>query len=202
MNKENKTLNIALRCCIILTWIMSNVNLFMIMSGIKNIEVEGLNKDNVVERLLKVLGDFAQNTTFYYVTFGMLIVCLILGIITRYKTTLVSFVFKLLALGLAAISMISGFTYVGALGSCKGLNGLTITATDKDSIAAALSSAGFTGNAADTADTLCNSDEAAAAIAGYMMPIIILFILVITSIHCLVKRKDPNNKESNGDYMN
>ena len=34
-----------------------------------------------------------------------------------------------------------------------------------------------------------------------MLTIIVLFILMITSIHCLVKREDPNNIENSGEQQ-
>ena len=49
-------------------------------------------------------------------------------------------------------------------------------------------------NVENVAKTLTNKDEALAAFGGYFLPIFILFILMITSIHCLVKKSDPNNK--------
>ena len=197
MNKENKTLNIALRVCIILTWIMSNVSFFGTMMGMKNINIDGLNENNITERLLEVLGDIGSNTYFYYITMGMVGACLLLAILTRYKTRMVSFIFKIVFLGFTLITMIGGIGYVNALGQCSGLSNLTITGTSADAIKASLTAANFSGDAAKVAETLTNKDEAGAALAGYFMPLFVLFVLVITSIHCLVKRNDPNNKGGN-----
>lgn len=194
MNKENKTLNLALRIAIIVTWLMSNISLFVMLSGFSNVDTNGLDKNNVGERLLKVIGDIAGNTTFYYVTFAMLCICLVLAVITRYKTRLVSYIFKILGLVISLMAVGGGFEYIGALGSCKGLSNLAIDGTSTEAVQSALSSAGLTDNVENVAKTLTNSDEAAAAIAGYIFPIFILFILMITSIHCLVKKSDPNNK--------
>jgi low affinity Fe/Cu permease len=196
MNKDNKSLGLALRICIILTWVMSHISLFAILSGLENVESEGLDKDNVGERLLKVISDFAGKTTLYYVTFGMLFVCLALAIISRYKTRIYSFIFKIIALVIALLSMASGLEYIGAVRSCKDLSNLVITGTSKEAIQNALVSANFSGDAAKIAETLSNKEEASLALAGYIFPIFILFILTITSIHCLVKKKDPNNTSS------
>ena len=193
MNKENKTLNLALRICLIVTWIMSNLSLFVLFSGLKNIETEGLDKDNVGERMLKIISDFSDKTTLYYVTMAMLAGCLVLAVITRYKTRLVSYIFKILGLGISLMTMISGLEYVGAIRECKGLSNLVISGTSTDAVRDALASANFSGDAEKIAKTLTNSDEAASAILGYFLPILILFILMITSIHCLVKKSDPNN---------
>lgn len=199
MNKENKNLNLILRIAIIVTWVMSNISLFVLLSGFKNVDTNGLDKDNVGERLLKVLGDFADNTTLYYVTFGMLFACLVLAVITRYKTTLVSFIFKIVGLAFALICMGSGLEYIGALSDCKGLTNLTIDGTSTEAVQAALSSAGMSDNVENVAKTLTNKDEALAAFGGYIFPIFILFILMITSIHCLVKKSDPNNKNGGSE---
>ncbi len=196
MNKENKTLGLAFRISIIVTWIMSNISLFVLFSGLKNIETEGIDKDNIADRMLKIIGDFADKTTLYYVTLGMLAACLVLCIITRYKTKLVSYIFRIIGLAISLFSMIAGVEYIGALRSCKGLS-LTVTGTKTEEIAAALSAAGLSDNVDNVAKTLTNKDEAAAAFAGYLIPIFILFVLMITSIHCLVKKKDPNNKGEN-----
>ena len=194
MNKENKSLNLALRILIILTWIMSNISLFAIASGMSKLDTKDLNQDNTAERLLDIIGDFASKTTFYYVTLGMVIECLALAIITRYMTTLVSYIFKILELLIAMMTMISGLNYVNALRACKGLSDIKISGTSAEEVASALSSAGLDKNVDDIAKTLTDANEAGAALAGYMFPILILFILTITSIHCLVKKKDPNNK--------
>ena len=198
MNKENKTLNLALRIAIIVTWLMSNISLFVLLSGFSNFDTSGIDKDSskslIAERLLNIIGDIAGNTTFYYVTFAMLCICLVLAVITRYKTRLVSYIFKILGLVISLMAVGGGFEYIGALGSCKGLSNLAIDGTSTEAVQSALSSAGLTDNVENVAKTLTNSDEAAAAIAGYIFPIFILFILMITSIHCLVKKSDPNNK--------
>ena len=195
MNKENKNINLALRILIILTWVMSNISVFMLATGLKNIQTEGLDKDNVSERLFAVIGDFANKVTFYYVVLGMTAACLVLSIVTRYKTTLLSFVFKLLTLGVTLASIIAGLPYVNAIGKCKGLSDLTVTAFDQNSVEAALTAGGFSGNPTEVAETLIDKDAAGGAVVGYIIPIMFLFILVITSIHCLVKRRDPNFPE-------
>ena len=200
MNKTNKNLGLAMRIAIIVTWIMSNINLFVLLSGFSNFDTSGLDKDSskslIAERLLKIIGDIAGNTTFYYVTFGMIFACLVLAVVSRYKTTLVSFIFKIVGLGFALIFMGGGLEYIGALSSCKGLTNLTIEGTSTDAVQAALSSAGLSDDVEKVAKTLTNKDEALAAFGGYIFPILILFILMITSIHCLVKKSDPNNKGS------
>ncbi|MBR4555527.1 MAG: hypothetical protein IKO27_08070 [Ruminococcus sp.] len=202
MNKTNKNFNLALRICIILTWIMSNVSFFMIVSGFKDVKLEGLDKDNVAERLLDVITSFAKNTTFYYVVLVMTVVCFILAVLTRYKTTIVSFIFKILSLGLTILILVSGMEYIGALRSCKDLADVTFSGHDAASVAATLTDAGIA-DAQKVADTLTNPDAAAAALGAYLIPIIILFILFITSLHCLIKRNDPNNRggnEGTGQY--
>ena len=85
-NKENKTLNLAFRICLILTWVMSNISVVALLTGFKNIETDGLDKE-----------------------------------------------------------------------------------------------------------------AAGNALVAYMLPIFILFILTITTIHCLVKKSDPNNKNSGSE---
>ena len=197
MNKENKSLNIALRICIIVTWIMSNVSFVMLASGMKNINVEGLNNDNFADRVLEVLGDIGSNTVFYYVTLGMVGACLLLAILTRYKASMVSFIAKIIFLGYTIFTMISGLSYVGALGSCGGLADLKVSGTSAEAVQTALTSAGFSGDAAKVAETLTNKDELGYALAGYFLPIFILFILFITSLHCLIKKSDPNSKGAN-----
>ena len=95
--------------------------------------------------------------------------------------------------------MISGFDYIGALSSCKGLSGAAANGTSKEAVTQALTSAGFSGNASETAKMLTDKDAAANALVAYMLPIFILFILTITTIHCLVKKSDPNNKNSGSE---
>ena len=193
MNKENKTLNLALRIGIILTWIMSNVSLFMIFSGLKNINTDGLNKDNVADRMLDVISGFAKNTSLYYVVIGMTGACLLLSIVTRYKTSIVSFIFKILSIGFTLLCLITGTEYINALRSCKDLADGAFSGHDAASVAATLTEAGVA-DAEAIAKTLTDPDKAAAALGAYLFPILIFFILTITSIHCLVKRSDPNNR--------
>ena len=64
MNTDNKNLNLALRIMLIATWVMSNISIFAIFSGLKNVDTKGLDKDNVAERLLNVISDFASKTIF------------------------------------------------------------------------------------------------------------------------------------------
>lgn len=191
MNKENKALNLAFRISIIVTWVMTNISLFVLITGFKNIETKDLNEKNFVERLLKIIGDFADKTTLYYVTLALICVCLVLCIITRYKTRLVSYIFRIVGLGFSLIAVIGGMEYISAVRSCKGLS-LAFVGSKTEEIASALSSAGMSDNVDHVAKVLTDSNEAGAAFGGYFIPIIILFILMITSIHCLVKRSDPN----------
>ena len=195
-NKENKTLGLALRICLIATWVMSCISIFVMMTGLKNIQTDGLDKDNVGVRLVRIVGDFGDKTTLYYVTFGMLIACLVLAVVSKYKTKTVSYIFKIIGLGISVIAMASGFEYISALRSCKGLPALLVTSTSKDAVATALSSAGFSGNAADTANILTSKEQVGNALGGYLIPLFVLFVIMITSIHCLVKKKDPNAKSS------
>ena len=194
-NKENKTLGLALRICLIATWVMSCISVFVLMTGLKNIQTDGLDKDNVGVRLVRIVGDFGDKTTLYYVTFGMLIACLVLAVVSKYKTKTVSYIFKIVGLGISVIAMASGFEYISALRSCKGLPALSVTSTSKDAVAQALSSAGFSGNAAQTAGILTSKEQGSDLFGGYFFPLLILFILLITSIHCLVKKNDPNQKD-------
>ena len=194
-NKENKTLGLALRICLIATWVMSCISVFVLMTGLKNIQTDGLDKDNVGVRLVRIVGDFGDKTTLYYVTFGMLIACLVLAVVSKYKTKTVSYIFKIIGLGISVIAMVSGFEYISALRSCKGLPALSVTSTSKDAVAQALSSAGFSGNAAQTAGILTSKEQGSDLFGGYFFPLLILFILLITSIHCLVKKNDPNQKD-------
>ncbi len=194
-NKENKTLGLALRICLIATWVMSCISVFVLMTGLKNIQTDGLDKDNVGVRLVRIVGDFGDKTTLYYVTFGMLIACLVLAVVSKYKTKTVSYIFKIIGLGISVIAMASGFEYISALRSCKGLPALSVTSTSKDAVAQALSSAGFSGNAAQTAGILTSKEQGSDLFGGYFFPLLILFILLITSIHCLVKKNDPNQKD-------
>ena len=194
-NKENKTLGLALRICLIATWVMSCISVFVLMTGLKNIQTDGLDKDNVGVRLVRIVGDFGDKTTLYYVTFGMLIACLVLAVVSKYKTKTVSYIFKIVGLGISVIAMVSGFEYISALRSCKGLPALSVTSTSKDAVAQALSSAGFSGNAAQTAGILTSKEQGSDLFGGYFFPLLILFILLITSIHCLVKKNDPNQKD-------
>ncbi len=195
MNKDNKTLGLVMRLCIIVTWIMCNVSMFYMTTGLKNIETDGLDKDNIGERLLRIIGDFADKTTLYYVTFGMILVCLVLAVLSKYKTGKVAFIGKIVALATCAYSAFGGFEYLKALADTKGLK-LAVSGTSTDAITKALSDAGYSGNAENLAKTLTDKDTASALVAGYFFPIIVLFILTITSIHCLVKKKDPNNTQS------
>ena len=146
-------------------------------------------------RLVRIVGDFSDKTTLYYVTFGMLIACLVLAVVSKYKTKTVSYIFKIIGLGISVIAMASGFEYISALRSCKGLPALSVTSTSKDAVAQALSSAGFSGNAAQTAGILTSKEQGSDLFGGYFFPLLILFILLITSIHCLVKKNDPNQKD-------
>ena len=192
MNKDNKALHISLRVCLIVTWLMSNVSFVMLAMGLKNINIEGLDKDNVVDRILEVIGDIGNNTTFYYVTMAMVGVCLLLSILTRYKTSIVSFAAKIIFLAFSFYTMITGLTYVNALGSLGGVTGLSVSGTSTEAMQSALEASSFSGDAAKVAEILTNKDEAGNGLAGYFLPIFVLFVLVITSIHCLVKRSDPN----------
>lgn len=194
-NKENKTLGLALRICLIATWVMSCISIVVLMTGLKNIQTDGLDKDNVGVRLVRIIGDFGDKTTLYYVTFGMLIACLVLAVVSKFKTKTVSYIFKIIGLGISVIAMASGFEYISALRSCKGLPALSVTSTSKDAVAQALSSAGFSGNAAQTAGILTSKEQGSDLFGGYFFPLLILFILLITSIHCLVKKNDPNQKD-------
>ena len=199
-NKENKTLGLALRICLIVTWLMTNISVFVLLSGFANFDkAKNPDKQKTAQEVLKIIGDLGSKTTLYYVTFGLIAVCLALAVISRYKTPLVSFIFKIVGLGFALLFMGAGMNYIGALSSCKGLSNLTVDGTSTEAVQTALSSAGFSGDAAETAKILTNQDELFLAIAGYIFPIIILFILTITSIHCLVKKKDPNAKSSSSE---
>lgn len=199
MNKENKTLNLAFRICLILTWVMSNISFIAMMTGFKNIETDGLNENNIAERMLKIIGDFGSKTTFFYITFGMVAACLVLAIVTRYKTKLVSYIFRLLGLGFTLMTMVSGFEYLSAINSCKGLSGVAANGTSTEAVTQALASSSFSGNASETAKMLTNKDAVGNALAAYILPIIVLFILTITTIHCLVKKSDPNNKNGGSE---
>lgn len=196
MNKTNRNINLVLRIGLILTWITSIVSMLSILSGLKGVDTQGMNEKNVGERLLAVIGDFADKTNLYYVTLGMVAVCLVLSVITRYKTKKGSYIGKITALFITLTTMINGLDFLSAIRSCKGLSNITVTGTDAGSVAASLTAAGFSGNAETVAQTLTDKDAAGALVAGYMIPILILFVLVITSVHCLVKRSDPNNTES------
>lgn len=198
-NKENKTLGLALRICLIVTWVMSNISIYVMATGLKNIEKDGLNEDNIGVRVIKILGDFGDKTTLYYVTFGMLIACLILAVVSKYKTKTVSYVFKIIFLLFSISTMAGGFEFLSALRSCKGLSALSATGTSKDAVATALSSAGFSGNAADTANILTSKEQVGNALGGYLIPLFVLFVIMITSIHCLIKKKDPNAKSSSSE---
>lgn len=196
MNKENKTLNLAFRICLIVTWLMSNISVVTLLTGFKNIETDGLDKDNIAERILKIIGDIGSKTTFFYITFGMVIACAVLAVVTRYKTKLVSYIFRLLSLLFVIMSMASGFEYLSAVNSCKGITGVAANGTSTEAVTQALASSSFSGNAAETAKMLTNKDAVGNALAAYILPIIVLFILTITTIHCLVKKSDPNKKGS------
>ncbi|MBR6103379.1 MAG: hypothetical protein IKP95_13210 [Ruminococcus sp.] len=195
MNKENKMLNIALRVMIFLTFIASIVSLGMLGKGLSNLKTDGLDTNNVGERMLDIIADIAGSVTFYYVVTAMTAVCLVLAIITRYKTRLVSYVFKIIFLALTLFGMIAGTEYIGAVRSCADAANLSFSGTDSASVAAALTSGGVS-DAENIAKILTNKDEAASALGGYMLPIMVFFVLMITSIHCLVKRNDPNKAGS------
>ena len=198
MNKENKILHLAFRISIIVTWVMTNISLFMLISGFKNLDTKDLNEKNFGERLLKIIGDFADKTTLYYVTMALICVCLVLCILTRYKTRLVSYIFRIVGLVFSLIVVIGGVEYISAVGSCKGLS-LEVAGTKTEEIASALSSAGMTDNVDHVAKVLTDKNEVGAAFGGYLIPMFILFILAITSIHCLVKRSDPNKAGGSED---
>ncbi len=175
---------------------MSNISFFAMMTGFKNIETDGLDKDNIAERMLKIIGDFGSKTVFYHITFGMLAACVVLALVTRYKTKLVSYIFRLLSLLFVIMSMASGFEYLSAVNSCKGITGVAANGTSTEAVTQALASSSFSGNAAETAKMLTNKDAVGNALAAYILPIIVLFILTIKTIHCLVKKSDPNKKGS------
>ncbi|MBO5576390.1 MAG: hypothetical protein J5956_08885 [Ruminococcus sp.] len=195
MNKDNKILGLAMRFCIIITWIVCNISLFVMLTGMKNVDVDGMDKDNAAERMLKVIGDFGDKTTLYYVTFGMLIICLVLAVLSKYKTGKGAFIAKIVFLFMSVYSAFGGFEYLKALSDVKGIK-LAVSGTSTDAITKALSDAGYSGNAESVAKTLGDKDAASALIAGYFFPLLVLFVLMITSIHCLVKKKDPNCTQS------
>ena len=200
-NKENKTLGLALRICLIVTWLMTNISVFVLLSGFANFDKGALDSKNpdkqkTAQEVLKIIGDLGSKTTLYYVTFGLIAVCLALAVISRYKTKTVSYVFKIIFLLFSISTMAGGFEFLSALRSCKGLSALSATGTSKDAVAQALSSAGFSGNAADTANILTSKEQVGNALGGYLIPLFVLFVIMITSIHCLVKKKDPNAKSS------
>ena len=191
MNKNNKMLGLAMRIAIIVTWVMTNISVFVLLSGFANFDKGALDpknpdKQKTAQEVLKIIGDLGSKTTLYYVTFGLIAVCLALAVISRYKTPLVSFIFKIVGLGFALLFMGAGMNYIGALSSCKGLSNLTVNGTSTEAVQTALSSAGFSGDAAETAKILTNQDELFLAIAGYIFPIIILFILTITPFPFLI----------------
>lgn len=195
MNKDNKILGLAMRFCIIITWIMCNISLFVMLTGMKNVDVDGMDKDNAAERMLKVIGDFGDKTTLYYVTFGMLIICLVLAVLSKYKTGKGAFIAKIVFLFMSVYSAFSGFEYLKALSDVKGIK-LDVSGTSVDAISKALADANFSGNAESVAKTLGDKDAVGALVSGYFFPLLVLFVLTITSIHCLVKKKDPNNTQS------
>ena len=57
MNKTNKYLNIALRCGIFVSFILACASFGMIIGSFKNLKVEGLDENNVVERILGIIPD-------------------------------------------------------------------------------------------------------------------------------------------------
>lgn len=195
MNKDNKILGLAMRFCIIITWIMCNISLFVMLTGIKNVDVEGMDKDNAAERMLKVVGDFGDKTTLYYVTFGMLIICLVLAVLSKYKTGKVAFIAKIVFLFLSVYAAFGGFEYIKALSDLEGVK-LNVSGTSVEAITKALTDANFSGNAESVAKTLGDKNALGSLVSGYFFPILVLFVLTITSIHCLVKKKDPNSTQS------
>ena len=195
MNKDNKILGLAMRFCIIITWIVCNISLFVMLTGMKNVDIDGMDKDNAAERMLRVIGDFGDKTTLYYITFGMLIICLILAVLSKYKTGKGAFIAKIVFMFMSVYSAFGGFEYLKALSDVKGVK-LDVSGTSVDAISKALADANFSGNAESVAKTLGDKDAVGSLVAGYFFPLLVLFVLMITSIHCLVKKKDPNSTQS------
>ena len=193
MNKTNKYLNIALRCGIIASFVLSIVSFGLMLGGLKNIDTNGLDKDNFVERFLAIINDMTGAAKVYIIVMIVLGITLILSVITRYKARLVSLVFRTLTLLICFVTFFGGLRVANALNTLGTYSDLNIVAHNKDTLIESLTANGVT--AADVtkiADDLTDKDSVAMVLAAYMIVPLLLFILICTSIHCLAKRKDPN----------
>ena len=212
MNKTNKNLNIALRVMIFASFIMIFVlwgSLFKAAGDTfsKDMNLDGLSSSEqtevIVERFFFFFDKFIGAFNLYKVELVMLAVTAVLSILTRYKTRMVSFIFRTLALVLQAGIFFSGLALPQAFAKLGTYKDLAVSATDKDSLVQSLTDNGVT--AADVekiADTLTSQEEIANTLLAYLGVPFVLFILVITSIHCLAKRSDPNNPQSDNDEKN
>ena len=212
MNKTNKYLNIALRVMIFASFIMIFVlwgSLFKAVGDTfsKDMDMNGLSSSEqteaIVERFLENIDKFIGAFNLYKVELVMLAVTAVLSILTRYKTRAVSFVFRTLALVLQVGIFFSGLALPQAFSKLGTYKDLAISATDKDSLVQSLTDNGVTASDIDKiADTLTSQQEIGNTLLAYLGVPFVLFILVITSIHCLAKKSDPNNPQSDNDENN
>lgn len=212
MNKTNKYLNIVLRVMIFASFIMIFVlwgSLFKAAGDTfsKDMNLDGLSSSEqtevIVERFLENIDKFIGAFSLYKVELVMLAVTAVLSILTRYKTRMVSFIFRTLALVLQVGIFFSGLALPQAFSKLGTYKDLAISATDKDSLVQSLTDNGVTASDIDKiADTLTSQQEIGNTLLAYLGVPFVLFILVITSIHCLAKKSDPNNPQSDNDENN
>ena len=195
MNKTNKYLNIALRCGIFVSFILACASFGMIIGSFKNLKVEGLDENNVVERILGIIPDMTGAFKVYTIVVIVLGITLVLSILTRYKARIVSLIFRPLTLLICFMTFVSGMPVANAFNKLATYSNLNITAHDKESLAASLTASGVSADdVTRISEDLSNKDNLLVVIGAYFIVPFLVFILVCTSIHCLVKSKDPNNK--------
>lgn len=204
MNKTNKYLNLALRCMIFLAFVMTIVLWAAAFNGFYETfkdsadeltKLTGKEQETkIIETFLSGVNKFGSAFTLYIVEVIILAVTAVLSLLTRYKTRVVSFVFRTLTLILTAFIFFEGIGIPNAFKKLSTYTDLTITAHDKDSLIASLTAGGVSSADVNSiSDALANKEQIASTIMAYFIGPLFLFILVITSIHCLVKRNDPNN---------
>ncbi len=199
MNKTNKYLNIALRCMIFVSFVMMIVlwgaffkafGKAFVDSGVK---IAGLSTEEqsrvIVEQFLGSLNEFTGAFTLYYVELVFLCITALLSLLTRYKAKIVSFIFRTLTLLLTVLVFFGGAEVPMAISKLGNYSGLSITAHDKESLISSLTANGVSAADVDSiAATLSDKEQIGGTLVAYVFVPMLLFILVITSIHCLVKR--------------
>lgn len=193
MSTTNKRLDLIFRCGIFLSLILTVANQGIFLSGLKNIKIEGLDENNFIERFLGAVNDFSDGIVIYSITIGVLAVCTVLSLMTRYKARLTSMIFRTSALAVCTVSYLSGLTAERAVSKLTGYAGVTVSAAGRDSLMTCLSSQGVSADDVTfISDTLTDTGRLFSLCSAMFLIPSVLAVLTVTSIHCFIKHSDPN----------